>query len=75
MFCNLDFNQGITTQDGFYAEKFMHKVWDLDESVTCPTQIGSLVPHLLLEDGNSLRQLLAKICLEEGKSFEFLLKL
>ena len=76
-FPNLDF--GIV-QGGNEIENQRHlrATWDEDAISTNCSELGSLVPHLLLKDKTSclsLRQWMAKQCLDLGKSLTFVVEL
>ena len=64
MFPNLDFNFDHNSEK-------LREIWDSDIFEKPSYEIGTLAPHIILEDGLSLRQKMAKICLEEGKSYQF----
>lgn len=56
MFPNLDFNFNYNSEN-------LRKIWD-DDIFEKPTfEIGTLAPHIILEDGVSLREKMAQICL------------
>ena len=64
MFPNMDF--------GFnYKNEEMRKNWDKDIVPPPKFEVGGLVPHIKLKDGQSLREKMAHICIQEGKSYEF----
>lgn len=71
-FPNLDF--GIAYSDLQRNAKFLREQWDQDVWKPFISESGCLVPHVRIKgfsSVSSLRELMAHLCLTEGKSYTF----